>query len=61
VPTTALAQWHAAAGESDATFVMLERSLSDQPGSLRSLKVDPLFDGVRNDPRFTDITRRAGL
>jgi len=61
VPTTALAQWHAAAGESDTTFAMLERSLSDQPGSLRSLKVDPLFDGVRNDPRFADITRRAGL
>jgi hypothetical protein len=60
VPTTALAQWHAAADETDTMFAMLERSLSDQPGSLRSLKVDPLFDSVRNDPRFADITRRAG-
>jgi TolB-like protein/Flp pilus assembly protein TadD len=48
-------------GERDQTFSWLERALDERAGFLAFIKVEPIFDGVRSDPRFTDLLRRMGL
>ena len=57
---TASAQ-DAALGEKDQAFAWLERACDDHSYEIVFLNVDPLFDGLRNDPRFPDLLRRAGL
>jgi TolB-like protein/Flp pilus assembly protein TadD len=48
-------------GELEQTFSWLERALDERAGFLAFIKVEPIFDGVRSDPRFTDLLRRMGL
>jgi TolB-like protein/Flp pilus assembly protein TadD len=48
-------------GELEQTFSWLERALDERAGFLAFIKVEPMFDGVRSDPRFTDLLRRMGL
>src|SRR5262249_32035975 len=48
----------AALGEKDKAFAELDRS-SEVFGRL--LRVDPLLDPLRDDPRFAEILKRAGL
>ena len=53
-----LARVHIALGEYDEAFECLERSYQERHGILTYLMVEPLFDRVRSDPRFTDLLRR---
>ncbi|HLE63222.1 MAG TPA: winged helix-turn-helix domain-containing protein [Pyrinomonadaceae bacterium] len=48
-------------GELDQVFDCLEKAQRERCDSLPYLKVMPLFDCLRSDPRFTDLMRRAGL
>jgi TolB-like protein/Flp pilus assembly protein TadD len=48
-------------GKHDQTFSWLERAFDERAGFLAFIKVEPMFDGVRSDPRFTDLLRRMGL
>jgi eukaryotic-like serine/threonine-protein kinase len=48
-------------GEKDEGFVWLDRACDDRSYETTFLKVDPLFDGVRSDPRFADLLRKAGF
>ena len=51
----------------DVAVKVLPASFSADADRLRRsydityLKVDPLYDTVRNDPRFADLLRKAGL
>ncbi|HEY7307221.1 MAG TPA: winged helix-turn-helix domain-containing protein [Bryobacteraceae bacterium] len=47
--------------EKDRAFEWLEKAYEDRTWLLRILKVEPIFDPVRSDPRFTDLLRRIGL
>jgi TolB-like protein/DNA-binding winged helix-turn-helix (wHTH) protein/Tfp pilus assembly protein PilF len=45
----------------DQTFAWLEQAYDEQSNILKFLKVHPIFDPLRNDPRFKDLVRRVGL
>jgi TolB-like protein/tetratricopeptide (TPR) repeat protein len=45
----------------DAAFEWLERAYAQRDAGLRWLKVDPLFDGLRGDPRYEALLRRMNL
>ncbi len=48
-------------GEIDKAFAVLNKAYEDRQSSLQSLKVEPLLDPLRNDPRFAELMRRVGL
>jgi len=48
-------------GKNDRAFAWLEKAYSQHSNALTTLKVDPGFDSLRNDPRFQDLLRRVGL
>jgi TolB-like protein/tetratricopeptide (TPR) repeat protein len=52
---------HIAMGYQDEAFADLERAYSQHSNILTTLKVDPLYDPLRRDPRFQGFMRRVGL
>jgi len=48
-------------GEKDHAFEWLERAFEARSYWLIGLKVSPIFDGLRSDPRFQDLMYRVGL
>jgi len=52
---------YAGLGEKDQTFAWLEKAYEERSGSLVMLKVNPVWDPLRSDPRFADLVRRVGL
>jgi tetratricopeptide (TPR) repeat protein len=52
---------YAGLGEKDQAFQWLEKSYQDHEPRITRLKVDPLMDGLRSDPRFAELVRRIGL
>jgi len=48
-------------GEFDAAFAALERAREERRGWLAYLRVDPLFDPIRGDPRFEALVRLLRL
>jgi TolB-like protein/Flp pilus assembly protein TadD len=57
--TVALAQIYAWTGESDQAFQLLDRSLSTPNGvTVAFLRLDPIWDPLRSDPRFQALIDR---
>jgi len=50
-----------AAGNKDQAFVWLEKAYSQHSNILMTLRVDPMYDDLRSDPRFQSLLRRVGL
>jgi serine/threonine-protein kinase len=48
-------------GDKDQAFAYLDKSFDEHNDYLIYLKVEPLFDPLRSDPRFADLLRRVGL
>lgn len=48
-------------GDKEQVFVLLNKAVEEHAGLLVYLKVDPVFDPLRSDPRFQDLLRRIGL
>jgi serine/threonine-protein kinase len=56
-----LAKLAIALGEFDAAFSALQRAKEERRGWLAYLRVDPLFDPIRGDPRFAELLRAMRL
>jgi len=61
VPPAAFVHAYLGLGDNDEAFAWLERAYQEQSSILIYLKVFPLFDPLRGDPRFEDFVRRVGL
>jgi len=56
-----IAQIYAVLGENDQAFVWLEKAYQYREGALILLNYCIEFEGVHQDPRYADLTRRLGL
>lgn len=48
-------------GETDQSFEWLDKAYNGRDFFLVFLRVDPMFDTLRSDPRFADLVHRVGL
>ena len=53
-----LAIVHAALGENDAAFALLEKDLAERSSYLPAMRVDPAVDDLRSDPRFAELLKK---
>jgi len=61
VSPTGVAILYTGLGDKEAAFQWLERAYAAHDSQLQYLKVDPRYDSLRSDPRFTDLLRRMRL
>jgi serine/threonine-protein kinase len=61
VPSYLVARIYLGLGDIDRVFELLEKALDERYGYLAYLNVEPMFDRIREDARFQDLTRRVGL
>ncbi|MEZ5429443.1 MAG: protein kinase [Pyrinomonadaceae bacterium] len=52
---------YARLGQKEKAFEFLEKSLRDREDDITFLKVDPMLDLLRDDPRYADLVKRVGL
>ena len=52
---------YAGIGDKDGAFTWLDKALRERAGPFNELNADPLFDPLRNDPRFLPLLRRMGV
>jgi TolB-like protein/Tfp pilus assembly protein PilF len=52
---------HSGMGEKDEVLAWLDRARTERSSLVLTLKVDPIFDLVRGDPRFDKLLQRVGL
>ncbi len=60
-PPALIATVYGALGDNDSAFEYLEQAFRQRDSLLVYLKVDPLFDPLRSDPRFPKLITRIGL
>ncbi len=61
VSPVAMVGLHVALGEFEAAFEGLERAYAERRGWLAYLRIEPMLDGVRADPRFQRLLERMRL
>jgi TolB-like protein/DNA-binding winged helix-turn-helix (wHTH) protein/Tfp pilus assembly protein PilF len=59
--TQAMLYVYLGTGRKDQAINLLQKAYSEHSNVLASLKVDPLYDPLRDDPRFQNLLRRVGL
>ena len=59
VSSTAFADIHLGLGEKEKALDWLEKSYQDQESACWYLKVDPIYDSVRNEPRFQALVQKV--
>ena len=45
----------------DEAFAVLEKAFNERISDLPSIRVNPNFNNLRDDPRFQGLLRRMGL
>jgi DNA-binding winged helix-turn-helix (wHTH) protein/TolB-like protein/tetratricopeptide (TPR) repeat protein len=52
---------HAALGDTESTFLWLERAVEDRSTLIPFVAVEPMFDAVHADRRFASLVQRIGI
>lgn len=60
-PAAMLSMAYAGMGETDKAVAWLQRAHDEHLPILTHLKVDPVYDSIRHDPKFQQLLRQAGL
>jgi TolB-like protein/Tfp pilus assembly protein PilF len=60
-PTYSMARLYARLGDNNKALEWLQKAYDRHSDYLVLLKVDPMFDETRRDPRFADLLRKVGL
>ena len=60
-PVFSRAQIYLGLGETDAVFEWLDRAVDERDPPILDLPCKPIWDGVREDPRFTALLRKMRL
>src|SRR5258707_2544836 len=61
IPAYAIALIYAGLGEKDNAFLWLGKAYDDRSTSLAYLKVDPVLNSLRSDPRFVGLVQRIAF
>ena len=61
VTPAALANVYIGLGDKEQAFVWLEKAYQEKSNYLAWLKMFPIIDPLRSDPRYADLVRRVGL
>jgi tetratricopeptide (TPR) repeat protein len=61
VTPAALVNVYIGLGDKEQAFVWLEKAYQERSNYLAYLKVFPIIDPLRSDPRYADLVRRVGL
>jgi len=61
VSPTGIAAIYGALGDKNQAFAFLNKAFDERDFVLIMLKVEPMLDPLRSDPRFAELTRRIGL
>jgi tetratricopeptide (TPR) repeat protein len=61
VTPAALVNVYIGLGDKEQTFVWLEKAYQERSNYIAYLKVFPILDPIRSDPRFGALVRRVGL
>jgi len=52
---------YVALDDKDTTFEWQEEAFAERNPQLRGLKISPVWDALRFEPRFKDLLNRSGL
>jgi hypothetical protein len=52
---------HIGLGDTERAFEWLQKAIEARDSQMGVLKVEPAFDALRSDPRFTALVERVGL
>jgi len=61
VPSFYRAMIHMGLGDHALAFECLDRAIDERESWMVTIKTNPFFDGVRSDPRFAVLLKKAGL
>lgn len=61
VDPAVIAMAYIGTGNADQAIAWLEKGYAQHSNALTGLKVDPIYDPLRGDPRFQNLLRRVGL
>lgn len=61
VPPVLVAKSCVRVGDKECAFEWLERGLEERDDLMINLKVEPVFDSLRSDPRFQELVSRVGI
>jgi tetratricopeptide (TPR) repeat protein len=56
-----IAMIYTALDQKDKAFKWLTKAVEEHDFGLQDIKVEPMFDSLRSDPRFTDLLKKMNL